>query len=90
MIPESVCSRWEKERIENIHDKQAIAAKYGWKMVDRLTEMEIDQRNREIMEGERKDFFNSDQEKKVNRWLKKLLSRSAPESRVVRLLKKTP
>lgn len=90
MIPESICSRWEKERIENIHDKQAIAEKYGWQMVDPLIEMEIDQRNRELMDGKRKSFFNSEHEKRVNRWLKTLLSRSDPESGVVQLLKKTP
>ncbi|MFX0197784.1 MAG: hypothetical protein ACFFCW_16815 [Candidatus Hodarchaeota archaeon] len=90
MIPESIRSRWEKERIENIHDKQAIAEKYGWRMVDCLVELEIAQRKRELLAGTRKSFFNSEQEKRANRWLKKVLSSSDPESRVVRLLRETP
>ncbi len=90
MIPESVNSRWEKERIENIHDSQAIADKFGWRMVRPLIEMEIAQRKRELQEGTRKSFFNSEQEKRVNRWLKKVLSSSDPESAVVRLLRETP
>jgi len=90
ILPENIYSRWEQERIENIHDKEAIAEKYGWKMVDTLTEMEIDQRNRELLEGKRQSFFNSEQERRVNRWLKKLLSCADPEARVVQLLKKTP
>ncbi len=90
MIPESIRSRWEEERIENIHDKQAIAEKYGWRMVDPLTELEIDQRNRELRERKREDFFNSERERRVNRWLKRVLFHSNPEARVVQLLKKTP
>lgn len=90
MIPKSIHSCWEKERIENIHDKQAVAEKYGWQMVDPLIEMEIDRRNWELRAGKRKDFFNSEREKKANRFLKRLLSRSNPESEFVQLLKKTP
>lgn len=90
MIPQSTHGRWEKERIENIHDKQAVAEKYGWQMVDPLIEMEIDRRNSELREGKRKDFFNSEREKKANRFLKRVSSRSSPESRFVQLLKKTP
>jgi len=90
MIPESIRSRWQKERIENIHDSQAIAHKFGWRMVRPLIQMEIDQRKRELQEGIRKSFFNSEQEKRANRWLKRVLSSSDPESRVVRLLSETP
>jgi len=89
-VPEDMCRRWEEERIDNIHDKQAIAERFGWNLVDHFTEMEIDQRNREIMEGARKDFFNSHGEKEANRWLKALLSESDGESTIIRLLKKTP
>jgi hypothetical protein len=90
MIPESVRSRWEEERVENIHDSQAIAEKFGWRMVRPLIEMEIDRRKRELQEGTRKSFFNSEQEKRANRWLKKVLSSSDPESTVVCLLSETP
>ncbi|UCC17323.1 MAG: hypothetical protein JSU58_01915 [Dehalococcoidales bacterium] len=45
MIPKVIHSRWESERIENIHDKQSVAERYGWQMVDPLIEMEIDRRN---------------------------------------------
>lgn len=90
MIPEGVRSRWEKERIENIHDSQTIAEKFGWRMVRPLIEMEIDRRNRELQEGSRKSFFNSEQEERANRWLKRVLSSSDPESRIVQLLKETP
>jgi hypothetical protein len=90
MIPESVRSRWEKERIENIHDSQAIADKFGWRMVRPLIQMEIARRKRELQEGTRKSFFNSEQERRANRWLKKVLSSSDPESAAVRLLSETP
>lgn len=90
MIPETVRSRWEKDRIENIHDSEAIAEKYGWRMVGLLMELEIDRRKRELQDGVRENFFNSDQEKIMNRWLKKIVSHSDPESGIVRLLKKTP
>jgi hypothetical protein len=90
MIPESVLSRWEKERVGNIHDKQAIAENYGWRMVDAVIELEIAQRKRELHEGRRKSFFNSEQEKRANRWLKRILSSADPDSRVVRLLRETP
>jgi hypothetical protein len=90
MIPKVIHGHWEKERIENIHDKLAVAERYGWNMVDPLIEMEIDRRKREIEEGKRRDFFNSEREKKANRFLKRLFSRNSPESRFVRLLKKTP
>ncbi len=90
ILPENLYSLWEKERIENIHDKEAIAEKYGWRMVESLTELEIDQRNRELRERKRQDFFNSEQERRVNHWLKRVLSHSNPEARVVQLLKKTP
>jgi len=90
MIPKSVRSRWEKERIENIHDSQAIADKFGWRMVRPLIEMEIARRKRELQEGSRKNFFNSEQEKRANRWLKKVLPSSDPESAIVRLLSETP
>jgi hypothetical protein len=90
MIPESIRSRWERERIENIHDSQTIAEKYGWRMVGPLIEMEIAQRKRELQEGTRERFFNSEQEERANRWLKKVLSSSDPESRIVRLLRETP
>ena len=90
MVPEVIHSRWEEERIENIHNKQAVAEKYGWKMVDPLIEMEIAQRNRELKEGKRTDFFNSEREKKANRFLKRLFARISPESRFVQLLKRTP
>jgi hypothetical protein len=90
MIPENIRSRWERERIENIHDSQTIAEKYGWRMVGPLIEMEIAQRKRELQEGTRKGFFNSEQEERANRWLKKVLSSSDPESRIVRLLRETP
>ncbi len=90
MIPESIRSRWEKERIGNIHDSQTIAEKYGWRMVSPLIEMEIARRKRELQEGTRRSFFNSEQEKRANRWLKRVLSSSDPESTVVRLLSETP
>jgi len=90
MIPESVRSRWEEERVENIHDSQAIAGKFGWRMVRPLVEIEINRRKRELQEGTRKSFFNSEQEKRANRWLKRVLSSSDPESPVVRLLSETP
>ena len=90
MIPKTIQTRWEKERIENIHNKQGVAEKYGWHMVDPLIEMEIDRRNWELREGKRKDFFNSEQEKKANRFLKKLSSRLNPESRFIQILKETP
>jgi hypothetical protein len=90
MIPESIRSRWEEERVENIHDSQTIADKFGWRMVRPLIEMEIDRRKRELQEGTRKSFFNSEQEKRANRWLKRVLSSSDPESAVVRLLSETP
>lgn len=90
MIPESIHRAWEEHRIENIHDKQAVADKYGWNLVDPLIELEIDRRNRELEVGEREDFFNSEGEKKANRFLKRLLARSDPDSRIVRALKKTP
>lgn len=90
MIPETVRSRWEEERIENIHDSEAIAEKYGWRMIGPLMELEIDRRQWELQEGVRENFFNSDQEKRMNRWLKKVVSHSDPESAIVRLLKKTP
>jgi hypothetical protein len=90
MIPESVRSRWEEERVENIHDSQAIAEKFGWRMVRPMIELEIDRRKRELQEGSRKSFFNSEQEKRANRWLKRVLSSSDPESAVVRLLSETP
>jgi hypothetical protein len=89
-LPEDLYRRWEQERIDNIHDKQAIAERFGWKLVDHFTEMEIDRRNREIMEGTRSDFFNSNGEKEANRWLKALLSEANGESTIMRLLKKTP
>jgi hypothetical protein len=89
-IPESVCGRWEEERIENIHDSQTIADKFGWRMVRPLIEMEIARRKRELQKGTRKSFFNSEQEKRANRWLKRVLSSSDPESAVVRLLSETP
>lgn len=90
MIPDSVRNRWEKERIKNIHDSQAIGEKYGWKLVSVVVEMEIDKRKRELQEGKRESFFNSNEEKRMNRWLKKVLSRSDPGSQVVQLLSKTP
>jgi hypothetical protein len=90
MIPESIRSRWEEERIENMHDSQTIADKFGWRMVRPLIEMEIAQRKRELQEGKRKNFFNSEQERRANRWLKRMLSSSDPESAVVRLLSETP
>jgi hypothetical protein len=90
MIPESIHSRWQEERIENIHDSQTIAERFGWRMVPPLIEMEIAQRKRELQEGTRKSFFNSEQEKRANRWLKRMLSSSDPESRIVRLLSETP
>jgi hypothetical protein len=90
MIPESVRSRWEEERIENIHDSQAIAERFGWRMVRPLIEMEIARRKRELQEGARERFFNSEHEKRANRWLKRVLSSSDPESAVVRLLSETP
>ena len=89
-IPEDILRRWEEERIDNIHDKRTIAERYGWRLVDHLTEMEIDRRNREITEGTRRDFFNSHGEKEANRWLKALLSEANGESSIIRLLKKTP
>jgi hypothetical protein len=90
MIPKSVRSRWEEERVENIHDSQTIADKFGWRMVRPLIEMEIARRKRELQRGSRKSFFNSEQEKRANRWLKRVLSSSDPESAVVRLLSETP
>lgn len=90
MIPQNIRSRWERERIENIHDSETIAEKYGWRMVGPLIEMEIAQRKRELQEGTRERFFNSEQEERANRWLKKVLSSSDPESRIVRLLRETP
>ncbi|NIM99305.1 MAG: hypothetical protein GTO24_14875 [candidate division Zixibacteria bacterium] len=90
MISKSIHDQWEKERIENIHDKQSVAERYGWQMVDPLIEMEIDRRNWELREGKRNDFFNSQHEKKANRFLKSLLSSSNSESRFGQLLRKTP
>jgi hypothetical protein len=90
MIPESIRSCWEEERIENMHDSQTIADKFGWRMVRPLIEMEIAQRKRELQEGTRKSFFNSEQERRANRWLKRVLFSSDPESVVVRLLSETP
>jgi hypothetical protein len=90
MISERIHSRWEKERVENIHDKQAIAEKYGWQRVDLVIEMEIDERKRELEAGRRRDFFNSEKEKKANRFLKKLLSRFNSEARIVQVLRRTP
>ena len=90
MIPERIRSRWEKERIENIHDSQTIADKFGWRMVRPLIEMEVARRKRVLQEGRRESFFNSEQEKRANRWLKKVISSSDPESAVVRLLSETP
>jgi hypothetical protein len=89
MIQESIRSHWEKERIENIHDSQTVAEKYGWRMVGPLIEMEIARRKRELQEGTRRSFFNSEREKRANRWLKKVVSSSDPESRIVRLLRET-
>ena len=89
-VPEDMCRRWEEERIDNIHDKQAIAERFGWRLVDHLIEMEIDLRNQEIMEGTRISFFNSYDEEEANRWLKALLSEADGESTIIRLLKKTP
>jgi len=89
-VPEDIYRRWEEERIDNIHDKQAIAERFGWRLVDHLIEMEIDRRNREINEGTRWIFFNSYDEKEANRWLKALLSEANGESTIIRLLKKTP
>ncbi len=90
MIPKSIYARWRQERITNIHNKEAIAEKYGWKMVETVTEMEIDQRNREVLDGKRRSFFNSEEEKRANRWLKRLFSHSDSDSKIVRLLNKTP
>ncbi|NIO05932.1 MAG: hypothetical protein GTO13_20120 [Proteobacteria bacterium] len=90
MIPKSIRSRWEEERVENIHDSQTIAEKFGWRMVRPLIELEIHQRKRELQEGTRKSFFNSEHEKRANRWLKRMLSSSDPESAAVRLLSETP
>jgi hypothetical protein len=90
MIPKGIQSRWESERIENIHDKQSVAERYGWQMVDPLIEMEIDRRNWELSVGKRREFFNSEREKEANRFLKRLMSRSNSESRFGQVLKKTP
>jgi hypothetical protein len=68
---ESIRSRWEKQMIENIHDKEAIAEKYGWQMVNPLIEMEIAQRKRKLQEDKPRSFSNSEQKKRVNRWLKR-------------------
>jgi len=72
IIPEGVRSRREKARIENIHGSQGIAEKYEWKVMDLLIEMEIGQRKRELQDGTKKSYFSSDQEKRMNRWLKKV------------------
>jgi len=59
-------------------------------VVDALIELEIRQRKQELQDGTRQSFFNSDQEERANRWLKKVLSHSNPTSPLVRLLKETP
>ena len=89
-IPEDIHHRWKKERIQNIHDSEAIAQRYGWHVVEALIELEIRQRKQELQDGTRQSFFNSDQEERANRWLKKVLSHSNPTSPLVRLLKETP
>jgi len=59
-------------------------------MVDGVIELEIAQRKRELQEGRRKSFVNPEQEKRANRWLKRILWSADPDSRVVRLLRETP
>jgi hypothetical protein len=71
MILESIRSRWEKQMIENIRDREAIGEKYKWQMVNPLIEMKSPRGNGSFraIEMEDKDFLSGSWED-FETWIK--------------------